>query len=309
MKKLPKLLVIIGPTASGKTKLAVNLARLFNGEIVSADSRQVYKGMDIGTGKDLVDYGKGENQIKYHMIDIADPVQQFDLKSYQTKAYQAIESILKKKKLPILVGGSGLYVQAVVDGYQLINQKSSPKKTQNLSLQELQNIISNLDPKFLNRLNESDQKNKRRLERYLEIMEQSATIHTDLHEISKPHYKSLVIALNTSLVTVRKNIKQRLESRLKEGMIEEVQALHLKGLSWERLISFGLEYKYITLFLKKEISRKEMKERIYIASGQFAKRQMTWFRRWEKQGREIMWIKPKSIKKITKLVSDFLKKN
>ncbi len=305
---MQKIVVILGPTASGKTKLAVMLARFFNGEIISADSRQVYKGMDIGTGKDLIEYGSGRNKVDYHLIDVVKPSEQFDLKSYQTKAYQAIDRVLKKGKVPILVGGSGLYLQSVVDGYQLSDTKPRSSLPHNLSLQALQERISSVDPKFLQRLNTSDLKNKRRLERYLDIMEQSAETHTNFHGQSKPKYQSLVLGIETSLPIIRKNIKKRLEERLEGGMIDEVQRLHKQNLSWERLISFGLEYKYISLFLKKEISREEMEERISITSGQFAKRQMTWFRRWEKQGREIIWVKVKSIKKITKLVGDFLKK-
>ena len=306
---MQKIIVILGPTASGKTKLAVQIARLFKGEIVSADSRQVYKGMDIGTGKDLIEYGSGKNKVNYHVIDVVKPSEQFDLKRYQTKAYEAIDKILKKNKLPILVGGSGLYLQAVVDGYQLSDKKPVSSLPRNLSLQALQERISSIDPKFLQRLNTSDLKNKRRLERYLDIMEQSIETHSDFHGQSKPRYQSLILGLESSLLGIRKNVKKRLEERLEEGMIEEVQKLHKNGVSWERLISFGLEYKYIALYLKKEISRKEMEERINITSGQFAKRQMTWFKRWEKQGREIIWVKVKNIKKITKLISDFLKDN
>lgn len=298
MKNLPKVLVIIGPTASGKTKLAVELARCYNGEIISADSRQVYQGMDIGTGKDLKEYGIGKNRVKYHLIDVIKPSAQFDLKTYQKLAYRAISDVLKRQKLPIIVGGSGLYLQAVVDGYNLSKTVSDPikrLKLENFSLEELQTEIKKIDLAFFNKLHISDQKNKRRLIRYLELLQNSTTTHESFITASTPHYQSLIIGIDYPLVTLRKKIKERLTSRFKEGMIEEVMELHKKGLSWEKLESFGLEYKYIALYLQKKITKETMAEKLYIASGQFAKRQMTWLRRWEEQGREILWFKPKDI--------------
>ncbi len=311
MKNLPKLIVILGPTSSGKTKLAVEVAHQFNGEIVSADSRQVYKGMDIGTGKDLDEYGKGSKAIQYHLIDVVEPSNQFNLKQYQSLAYKAIDGIIKQKKTPILVGGSGLYLQAVVDGYQLSDAKPNNiqiHKTSKLTLEEIYNQIKRLDSKFLDRLNPSEKNNKQRLQRYLEILQSSNTVHNDLHGISKPRYTSLVIGINYSLDTIRQKIKKRLDSRFKQGMIEEVEGLHNKGLSWEKLEAFGLEYKYISQYLQKKISLQVMKEKLAIASGQFAKRQMTWFRRWEKQGREILWVKGKNIlnRRLCNTINSFL---
>lgn len=311
MKNLPKLIVILGPTSSGKTKFAVEVARQFNGEIVSADSRQVYKCMDIGTGKDLAEYGKGSKAISYHLIDVLDPSNQFDLKQYQSLAYKAIDGIIKRKKIPILVGGSGLYLQAVVDGYQLSDAKPNNiqiHKTSKLTLEEIYNQIKRLDSKFLDRLNPSEKNNKQRLQRYLEILQSSNTVHNDLHGISKPRYNSLVIGINYSIDTIRQKIKKRLDSRFKQGMIEEVEGLHNKGLSWEKLEAFGLEYKYISQYLQKKISLQVMKEKLVIASGQFAKRQITWFRRWEKQGREILWVKGKNIlnRRLSNTINSFL---
>lgn len=309
MKNLPKLLVILGPTSSGKTKLAVEIAQQFNGEIVSADSRQVYKGMDIGTGKDLKEYGKGSRAIKYHLIDVVEPRNQFNLKHYQTLAYKAIEDIMKRKKTPILVGGSGLYLQAVVDGYELSEAKPSNKvNLSKLSLEQIYTQIKELDPKFLDRLNNSERKNKQRLLRYLEIIQSSETAHSSLHGKSKPRYQSLVIGINYSLNTIRQKIKKRLGSRFKQGMIKEIESLHQNGLNWEKLEAFGLEYKFISKYLQKKITLTEMKEKLAIASGQFAKRQMTWFRRWEKQGREILWVKGKNIlnRRLSNTINRFL---
>jgi len=311
MKNLPKLIVILGPTSSGKTKLAVEIAHQYNGEIVSADSRQVYKGMDIGTGKDLYEYGKGSKAIQYHLIDVVEPNNQFNLKQYQSLAYKALDGIIKRKKTPILVGGSGLYLQAVVDGYQLSDAKPNNiqiHKTSKLSLEEIYNQIKRLDSKFLDRLNQSEKNNKQRLLRYLEILQSSNTVHNDLHGISKPQYNSLVIGINYSLDTIRQKIKKRLDSRFEQGMIKEVEGLHNKGLSWEKLEAFGLEYKFISQYLQKKISLQVMKEKLAIASGQFAKRQMTWFRRWEKQGREILWVKGKNIlnRRLSNTINSFL---
>lgn len=299
MKYLPKLLAIVGPTASGKTKLAVTIARTYNGEIISADSRQVYQGMDIGTGKDLGEYGIGKNRVKYHLIDTISPSKQFDLKRYQTLAYKAISDVIRRGKLPILVGGSGLYIQAVVDGYNLETAKPISGQRLNLeklSVLELQKMIKKADQTFFDRLQPSDQKNKRRLIRYIEILQADHITHDSLYRSSKARYNALVLGLEYSLPTLRTRIKKRLESRFKEGMIEEVERLHAQGLSWERLERFGLEYKYIALYLQKKLSKAEMKKKLAIACGQFAKRQMTWLRRWEKQGREILWLKPQDVR-------------
>lgn len=298
MKKLPKIIAIIGATASGKTKLAVELARTYNGEIISSDSRQVYKGMDIGTGKDIEEYGKGKRGVKYHLIDVIMPHKQFDLKTYQSLAYKAISGVLQRGKLPIIVGGSGLYLQAVIDGYNLGSYTPISMKRgdlEKLSLESLQKEITKLDPKFFQKIKEADQKNKRRLIRYLEILQTNKVTHEDIYHISKPRYEALVLGLEYSLPVLRQRIKKRLDSRFKEGMVEEVEHLHNNGLSWERLESFGLEYKYISLYLQNKLSKEEMKKKLEIGSGQFAKRQLTWFRRWEKQGREILWLKAKDV--------------
>ncbi len=306
MKKNPKVLVIIGPTASGKTKLAVELARLHNGEIISADSRQVYKGMDIGTGKDLAEYGSGKSAVKYHLVDVADPKTPYDLYQYQKAAQKAILSVLKKGKLPILVGGSGLYVQALVDGYVLGSRTTenteSSKDTEKKDLKQIQNLVIEKDKNFFEKLNNSEKNNKRRLIRYLEILQTSNRLHDTKPKIKKPPYDFTIIGLEVGMETLRKRIKQRILDRLEnDAMIKEVAQLHKDGLSWARLESFGLEYKFVSQFLQKKLTREEMISKLAIATGQFAKRQMTWFRRWEKQGGEIQWVKPSELKKIAKI--------
>jgi len=295
-----KILVILGPTASGKTKLSLKLAKKYNGEIVSADSRQVYIGMDIGTGKDLKEYGK----IKYHLIDVADPKINFNLAHYQKLAYYAIDNILSRDKLPIIVGGSGLYLQSIVDGYKLSKTKPNKKLRENLeklNVQKLYIILKKINPTKFSKLNNSEKNNKRHLIRYIEVARSKYN-----NEVSVKKYNSLVFGINLSKEILYKRIYTRLISRLeKENMISEVINLRKKGISFKKLINFGLEYKYISLYLKKEISYSEMIEKLFIAIRQFAKRQMSWYRRWEKQGRKIYWLKEKN--EAEKLLKNFIK--
>lgn len=288
----PRVLVILGPTASGKTSLAVKLAAQFNGEIISADSRQVYKGMDIGTGKDLKEYCFGRLRIKYHLIDVVGPQTKFDLAQYQKLAFKAIEKILKQRRLPIIVGGSGLYLQALVDNYQLSEVMPDLKKRaarEKLSIQELFQELCRLKPEFARRLNNSDKNNPRRLIRYLEIIERGETVKRQT--VDSP-YDFLILGLTWPDADLRCRIEFRLLERLeKEGLVAEVKELHEAGISWDRLKSFGLEYRFISQHLLGELSYQEMVFKLATAIYRFAKRQKTWFRRWEKQGRKIHWIK------------------
>ncbi len=287
-----KVLVILGPTGSGKTKLAVQLAKEFKGEIVSADSRQVYKGMDVGTGKDLAEYKLDGQKILYHLIDIADPKKGFDLAQYQKLAFKAIVSIIKRGHLPIIVGGSGLYLQALVDNYSLDQVRAqSPRRAEweTWSVGRLFQELSELKPDFARRLNNSDKNNPRRLARYLEIAEAG-----DLDKVKKREspYNFLLLGLTWPDDKLRQRIEFRILERLeKEGMIAEVKKLNKSGLAWDKLKSFGLEYKFISQHLLGELSYSEMVEKLSLASYHFAKRQKTWFKRWEKQGAKIRWIK------------------
>jgi len=302
-----KIIVILGPTASGKTKLGVDLARKFNGEIISADSRQVYRGMDIGTGKDLAEYGVGKNKVPYHLIDVADPKQEFNVVQYQQLAHKAIEDIIKKGKLPIIVGGTGLYLQALVDNYQLSSatpDKKSRDILENKTVEEVFKLLEKTNPIFAGRLNESEKKNKRRLIRYLEVVKNPAKKVAEKKVDSNRDF--LILGLNFPREILNKRIYERIIRRIEtEGMIQEVERLHDEDVSWKRLEGFGLEYKFISFYLQEKIEKEEMIEKLFIASRQFAKRQMTWFRRWEKQGREINWVKDE--KATEKLVNNFLK--
>ncbi len=284
------VLVILGPTSSGKTSLAVSLASKYDGEIVSADSRQVYKGMDIGTGKDLKEYRIYKKKIVYHLIDVVSPKTSYNLSKYQKKAISTISDIIKRKKLPILVGGSGLYLQAVVDNYSLSKTKPNAKRRKSLellSVDELYARISKLKDKFAKNLNNSDKNNKRRLIRYIEIIEDGERIakkNTDL-------FNFLIIGIKSDKNILKEKIIKRLKDRLeKENMLDEVKRLKEQGLTWKRLKSFGLEYKHVSQYLLNEISYEEMEEKLGLAICRFAKRQNSWFRRWEKQGRKIHWI-------------------
>jgi len=321
-----KIIVILGPTSSGKTKLAVKSAVEFNGEIVSADSRQVYRGMDVGTGKDLQEYNikipnpKSQipnkskitnskfktTSIPYHLIDVASPKERFNLADYQKIAFNAIDDVLARKKLPILVGGSGLYLQAVVDNYNLSTAKPDTdlrKKLEKMTVVELFTALKKQSANFANRLNQSDKNNKRRLIRYLEILRQDNTFKSRAGE---KKYDSLIIGIKIAKDILKKRIEERLIERLeKQGMIDEVKGLHNDGLIWKKLESFGLEYKFISLYLQRKLDYQEMVEKLNRAINQFARRQMSWFKRWERQGTEINWIENDS--EVEKLIKKFIK--
>jgi tRNA dimethylallyltransferase len=311
--KKKKVIVIVGTTASGKTKLGVQLAVEFNGEIISADSRQVYRGMDIGTGKDLKEYEvklkgkKGKVKIKYHLIDVADPKENFDLAQWYQQAKLAIDGIIARGEMPIVVGGTGLYAQALVDGYELTEAKPDIKLRNELekkSKEELLTMLSNANKAFAERLNNSEKNNKRRLIRYLEIFSQGEK--KEIARQKNDDYEFFIIGVTLPKDELKKNIKKRLLIRLeKEEMVEEVERLHKDGVSWERLESFGLEYKFIAQYLQEKMDYDDMEKRIEIASNQYAKRQMTWLRRWEKQGVKINWTK--DYPSLSKIINDFIK--
>jgi tRNA dimethylallyltransferase len=297
--QLAKVVIILGPTSTGKTKLTVELAEKFKGEIVSADSRQVYKGMDIGTGKDLKEYG----QVPYHLINVADPGRQFTVAQWQKLAVEKIDDILKRGKLPIICGGTGLYISALVQGFNFAKaQKPKSPKTREklsiLSLQELLTLLKKIDPKTYQII---DQKNRRRVQRALEIYYETGIPKSEQPRNQKPPYDFFQIGLNFPKEVLRRRITQRLTDRLeKEGMINEVRRLHRQGVSWRRLEEFGLEYRYVALYLQKKINHKQMVEQLNKAINDFAKRQMTWFKR----DKSIRWL---SLKQgIASIVSRFL---
>ncbi len=291
VNKKDLVVVILGTTASGKTSLGVKLAATFDGEIISADSRQVYQGMDIGTGKDLGEYQVNGQQIVHHLIDVARAQDVFDLAQYQKQAFQALEDIKSRGKLAIIVGGSGLYLQAVVDNYELSSIKPDLTRRAELEKKEFEDLyqqLSKLRPEFAQNLNNSERHNKRRLIRYLEL---ALDGEKEINKKNEPLYNFLLLGLTWPDEILRERITFRLLERLeKEGLVAEVKRLNQAGLSWQRLQSFGLEYKFVSQHLLGEISYQEMVDKLSIAIYRFAKRQKTWFKRWEKQGANIKWL-------------------
>jgi tRNA dimethylallyltransferase len=278
------LLVITGPTASGKTKLAAKLAKEISGEIISADSRQVYRRMDIGTGKDIDDYWIDGVEIPYHLIDITEPGEQYNVYNFVIDFIRVYNDIKSRNKVPVLCGGTGLYVSAVTMGYEFYEGEPDEKLRDELgkkSIEELQGMVLEKGIK----LNDSDFKNKRRLIRAIE----SARSNARYEKIKVPDLNSLIVAIDISREERRKKIHNRLLQRLQEGMIEEVKAL-LNDVGKDVLLSYGLEYKWITLFLTGELSYDEMVQKLETEINRFAKRQMTWFRGMERKGVEIHWI-------------------
>lgn len=302
-----KVVVIVGPTSSGKTKLGVRLAYHFQGEIVSADSRQVYKGMDIGTGKDLPDYNYRGRDIRYHLIDVASPTQPYNLSRYQAQAKKAITGIQSASKLPIIVGGSGLYVQALIDNYDLsdlVTKREQRDKLEQLGAEKLMTLIEKINPHFASRISVSDRANSRRLSRYLDLLRQGKESVTDK---GKKLYQALIISPQISDEEMRSSIKARLSSRLREeALIKEVERLHQSGISYKRLTSFGLEYRYCSLYLQGKLEQEEMEEKLNTAIYRFAKKQKTWLRRWSKQGQKIHYIS--NFAEAKKIVTEFLAK-
>lgn len=290
-----KTIVIVGPTASGKSDLAIALARQHDGEIISADSRQVYRGMDIGTGKVSRDplptdlfYSEG---IRHHLIDIADPNDEYNISHFLRDAHQAIEDIRSRGKRPILCGGTHFWIQALLDDTDLPAVPPDPVLREQLAShtpEELFLLLKTQDPK---RSESIDPHNKIRLIRALEICTALGTVPVpNNNQPSTANEDSTIIAINPPKETLRERITLRLEHRLEEGMIDEVRRLHEEGISWDRLEAFGLEYRYISLFLRGKIGEAEMKEELLHAIWHYAKRQLSWLRRWERQGALIRWV-------------------
>lgn len=300
---LYNLLVIVGPTASGKTSFATRIAKEINGEIISGDSRQVYRRMDLGTGKDYDDYLIDEKKIAAHLIDIKEPGYKYNVYEFQNDFFKAFREIQSREKAAILCGGTGLYIEAVLKGYKLIHVPAEPELRESLknkSLEELETILS----QFRTLHNSTDTITIKRAIRAIEI-ETYYQNHPEI-DVSLPEIKPLIIGIDIERNRRRERITHRLEQRIKDGMIDEVQGLLNEGIPPEDLIYYGLEYKFITQHLIGELSFDEMFDQLNIAIHQFAKRQMTWFRGMERRGVEIKWIKEcdpieESVQKIVKL--------
>ncbi|MBF0648990.1 tRNA (adenosine(37)-N6)-dimethylallyltransferase MiaA [Dysgonomonas sp. GY75] len=285
--KIYDLITIVGPTASGKTNFACHLAHSLDTEIISGDSRQVYKSMDIGTGKDLADYIVDGENIPYHLIDIREAGDKYNIFEYQSDFHQAYTDIKSRGKFPILCGGSGLYIESVLKGYSLVNvpeNKELRKKYEKYSLPELTDILAT----FKNLHNTTDIDTAQRAIRAIEIEVYKREYPLEQNEF--PPLSSLVVGVDIDRELRREKISKRLKARLDEGMIEEVQNILNKGVEPDDLIYYGLEYKYVTLYLLGKLPYQEMFSQLEIAIHQFAKRQMTWFRGMEKRGTHIHWI-------------------
>ena len=283
-----KMLTILGPTASGKTTVAAHAAQLLNGEVISADSRQVYRGMDLGTGKDYGDYEISGQKIPYHLIDIVDAGYEYNVFEYQHDFLNVYADVTLRGKFPVLCGGSGLYLEAILKNYKLIQVPFNDelrKRLENKDLDELAKILKEYKSDLHN---VTDIENKKRALRAIEI-EEHLKLHPDV-DTTMPDINSLVVGVKFDRLSRRRRITERLKQRLDEGMLDEVQVLLDKGLSSEQLTYYGLEYKYLTQHLIGELSFDEMFRGLETAIHQFAKRQMTWFRRMEKKGTDIHWL-------------------
>ena len=285
---MQQMITILGPTASGKTPVAARLAAEIGGEIISADSRQVYRRMDIGTGKDLEDYG----EVPYHLIDICEPGTKYNLFEYQQDFYDAYLDIQGRGAVPILCGGTGLYIEAVLKGYKLSPVPQNQELRDSLegkSLEELTEMLAKLKAQNgSNMHNKTDVDSCQRAIRAIEIETYNIAHPTPLREL--PPVDSLIIGIDIDRELRREKITRRLKARLDNGMVEEVRALLNEGIPAEDLIYYGLEYKFLTEFLVGHLSYDEMFSRLEIAIHQFAKRQMTWFRGMERRGFKINWI-------------------
>ncbi len=291
------LVSILGPTATGKTKLAAKLALEFNGEIISADSRQVYRGMDIGTGKDLNVYLVDGKKIQSYLIDVINPDEEFNLFLFKKYFDTAFEEIKQKNKMPFLVGGTGLYLSSVLQNYKLQKADFNNKELGDLNsktTEELKSILLELNPKLHNT---TDLISRER------IIKAIAITHSNEHPpIEKNNIESVIIGIMPDRLEIKRRITERLKYRLQNGMIEEVKNLIDNGIAFEKLNFFGLEYRYIGLYLQGRINYNDMFQKLNSAIHDFAKRQSTWFRKMEKEGVKINWLSNPDFEKAKKII-------
>jgi tRNA dimethylallyltransferase len=282
------LLIILGPTASGKTRLAVSVADVLNAEIISADSRQVFKGMDIGTGKDLEEYTLHGRSVPYHLINIREAGEQYNVNAFKDDFYLAYDGITQRQKLPLLCGGTGMYIHSILQNHQYTAIPTNQELRAGLpvhDIRQLRVMLSGYAPELTA---QADLSSAKRLVRAIEIADYLQ--HNSFREEVRPQIDPLVIGLTGALNSRRDRILKRLDARLKEGLIEEVEGLLHQGVPAEVLVFYGMEYKFVTSYLHNELNLDDLKEKLYIAIRQFAKRQMTFFRKMEKDGVVINWL-------------------
>lgn len=290
---------ILGPTATGKTKLAAQLAFHFNGEIISADSRQVYRSMNIGTGKDYDDYFVKAGMIPYHLVDVCEPQDEFSVFDFQDLFYKTFDGIVSREKLPFLVGGTGMYLSSVIQNYKMkkISFNSEAKnELEQKSIDELRQLLLTTSG---NLHNTTDLIDKERIIKAI-IINQS----NDKPLLISKQLSSLVIGIAPPRSEIKKRITRRLEKRLSEGMVDEVKNLLEKGITPERLNYFGLEYRYISLYLTGKLNYNDMFQKLNSSIHNFAKRQMTWFRKMEREGVNINWLSEADFEAAKKLISE-----
>ncbi|MGB5287620.1 MAG: tRNA (adenosine(37)-N6)-dimethylallyltransferase MiaA [Ignavibacteriaceae bacterium] len=292
------LVTILGPTATGKTRIAAKLAKDMNGEIISADSRQVYRNMDIGTGKDLIEFQKED--IKYHLIDIIDPSEEYNLFRFIKDFQSSYKEITLNGKFPVMVGGTGLYISSILQSYFLpaASNETELEKLSSHSLDELKDILLKLKPKLHNK---TDLTSKDRLVRAILIEKSRGKTKKSFADIN-----SLNIGVKLHREEVKKRITKRLKERLDNGMIEEVKGLLHKGISSEKLNYFGLEYKFVSQYINGKLNYNDMFQKLNSSIHNFAKRQMTWFRKMEREGVEINWFSPDNYLAIKNFVTQKL---
>ncbi|MDR2036415.1 MAG: tRNA (adenosine(37)-N6)-dimethylallyltransferase MiaA [Bacteroidales bacterium] len=301
------LLVILGPTAGGKTSVATHWAFHHDGEVISADSRQVYRDMNIGTGKDYEDYMVNGCEIPYHCIDVVDPGYQYNVYEYQKDFLKAFDAVVNSGKTPVLCGGSGLYIEAAIQGYRLIQvpvDNAYREELENKSDQELEQILAGLRTLH----NRSDTDTRKRMIRAIEIARYQKQYPDETNDY--PDIRPLLIGVKYDRESRRKRITERLKQRLDQGMVGEVQSLLDKGLTHDQLEYYGLEYKYLSKYLSGTLSYEQMFEQLNTAIHQFAKRQMTWFRRMERNGNKIWWLDGHaSMEQKMERISQIIRKN
>jgi tRNA dimethylallyltransferase len=299
------LITILGPTAVGKTKLSAQLSNKFNGEIISADSRQVYKGMDIGTGKDIDDYTIDGSQVPLHLIDVISPLDEFDLYKFTKLFHSSFEAISLKEKTPFLVGGTGLYLHSILTNYNLANVDFNCARAEELKVmkeEDLKKIIMAINP---NHHNTTDLTNKERMIKAILVVESATENKNNLTQIN-----SLNIGVSLDREEIKLRITKRLKERLENGMIEEVERLISEGITHDKLHFFGLEYKYVSLYLQNQLNYNDMYQKLNSAIHNFAKRQMTWFRKMEREGTRIKWIEGPDFNEASKIIEkDFIRGN
>jgi len=295
------LIVILGATATGKTQLAARLAGELNSEVISADSRQIYRGMDLGTGKDLDEFVVDGRRVPYHLIDIVDPDYEFNVFEYQKRFFECFSEIAQRGIVPVMVGGTGLYIEAVIKGYMMLEVPENPGLREELSCLDMEALAVRLLAVNPAPHNTTDLLDRSRLIRAIEIAKYTND-HQSSDKAGLPDIRPFIIGIRFEREILRRRITARLKKRIEMGMIDEVKRLHEAGTSWEKLSFFGLEYRYIGLYLQGKMTCEDMFKTLNTRIHQFAKRQETWFRRMEKRGTIIHWVDGADYDAVKKLV-------